>query len=151
MWEKNRLSPNVTKVRSKVMLVLPNVRASPADSSNFCTVWRMNSDFYLYLSTFSNTPSNRFSISFKYYFFNSLFILFLTTTHLPTFFYTTHHYYNRKNVFEEWIVAHQTWWATVEEWIVTFTFIYQLFQIHLSTDSLSHLNIIFFIYYLFFF
>ena len=79
----------------------------------------MNSDFYLYLPTFSNTHSNRFSIlcsiSFKYYFFHSLFILFLTTTHLPIFFYTTHHYYNWKNVFEEWTVAHQTWWATVHE------------------------------------
>ena len=45
--------------------------------------------------------------------------------------------------------------VTFEEWTVTFTFIYQLFQIHLPTDSqshsLSHLNIIFFIHYLFFF
>ena len=101
---------------SKISIYL---RAFPTDSSNFCTVWRMNSDFYLYLPTFSNTHFNRFSISFsisfKYYFFHSLFILFLTTTHLPIFFYTTHHYYNWKNVFEEWTVAHQTWWATVHE------------------------------------
>ena len=46
-------------------------------------------------------PTDSLAISFKYYFFHSLFILFSTTTHLPTFFYTTHHYYNRKNVFEE--------------------------------------------------
>ena len=66
------------------------LRAFLTDSSNFCTVWRMNSNFYLYLPTFLNTHFNRFSILFsilfKYYFFHSLFILFLTTTHLPTFF-----------------------------------------------------------------
>ena len=49
------------------------IRASATYSSNFCTVWRINSGFYLYLPTFSNTFSNRFSIpfsiSFKYYFF----------------------------------------------------------------------------------
>ena len=38
-----------------------------------------------------------------------------------------------------------------EEWPVTFTFIYQLFQIHFPIDSLSHLNIIFsFIIFYFF-
>ena len=37
------------------------------------------------------------------------------------------------------------------EWTVTFTFIYQLFQIYFLTDSLSHLNIIsLFIIYSFF-
>ena len=47
-----------------------NVRASPVDSPNFCTVWRMNSDFYI-LVTYFFYP---FSISFKYYFFiHSLF------------------------------------------------------------------------------
>ena len=50
-----------------------SLRAFPTKSVNFCTIWRMNSNFYLYLSTFSNTLSNRlsisFSISFKYYFF----------------------------------------------------------------------------------
>ena len=67
-----------------------HIRASLAESANFCTVQRMNSDFYLYLPTFSNILSNRlsisFSISFKYYFFIHYFF-FLTTTHLPTFFY----------------------------------------------------------------
>ena len=61
---------NFSVVQQLFYIVL---RASPATSSNFCTVWRMNSDFYLYLSAFSNTLSNRFSIpfsvSFKYYFF----------------------------------------------------------------------------------
>ena len=47
----------------------------------------------------------------------SLFIYFLTTTHLPTFFCLIPDYYNRKKkkTFEEWTVAHQTWWATVHE------------------------------------
>ena len=45
------------------------LRVFPANSSNFCIVQRMNSDFYLYLPTFSNTISNKFSISFNYYFF----------------------------------------------------------------------------------
>ena len=67
--------------------------------TNFYTIWRMDSDFYLYLSTFSNILFNRLSISFKYYFFHSLFIIFLTTTHLPTFFYSTPNYYNRKKRF----------------------------------------------------
>ena len=77
--------------------------ASLTNSSNFCIVWRMNSDFYLQLPTFSNTLFNRFSIPFfipfKYYFFiHSLFIIysFLTTTYLPTFFYSIPDYYNRK-------------------------------------------------------
>ena len=53
----------------------PEVRASPANLSNFCTVWRMNSNFY-FLSThffkytlISNRFSIPFSILFKYYFF----------------------------------------------------------------------------------
>ena len=45
--------------------------------------------FTFELPTFSNTFSNRFfiplSISFKYYFFHLLFILFLIITHLPAF------------------------------------------------------------------
>ena len=41
-------------------LLTSNLRASPANSSNFCTIWRMNIDFYLYLPTFSNTLSNKF-------------------------------------------------------------------------------------------
>ena len=53
--------------------------------------------FTFYLPTFSNTLSNRFSISFsilfKYYFFIHYLFFFLTTTHLPTF------YYNRKKNF----------------------------------------------------
>ena len=91
------------------------VRAFLVESVNFCTVWRMNNDFYLYLPTFSDTLSNRLSILFKYYFFISSFIIFLTTTHLLTFFYSTPNYYNRKKGFEEWTVTHQTWWATVHE------------------------------------
>ena len=63
----------------------PILRASPVESANFYTVWRMNRDFYLYLPTFSNTLSNRLSISFKYYFFIH-YLFFLITTHLPTFF-----------------------------------------------------------------
>ena len=76
--------------------VFGTLRTSPADSANFCTVWRMNNDFYLYLATFSNILSNRLSISFKYYFFIHYLLFFLTTTHLPTFFYSTPNYYNRK-------------------------------------------------------
>ena len=49
------------------------LRASLAGSARFSTGWKMNSDCYLYLPTFSNALSNRlsisFSISFKYYFF----------------------------------------------------------------------------------
>ena len=56
--------------------------------------------FTFELPTFSNTFSNRFfiplSISFKYYFFHLLFILFLIITHLPAFFYSIPYYYNRK-------------------------------------------------------
>ena len=77
------------------------IRASPAELANFCTVWRMNSDFYLYLSTFSNTLFNRLSISFKYYLFIHYYYFFLTTTYLPTFFYSISNYYNRKKRFEE--------------------------------------------------
>ena len=91
------------------------VRAFLVESVNFCTVWRMNNNFYLYLPTFSDTLSNRLFILFKYYFFISSFIIFLTTTHLLTFFYSTPNYYNRKKGFEEWTVTHQTWWATVHE------------------------------------
>ena len=76
------------------------IGASPAESTNFYTIWRMNSDFYLYLPTFSNTLFNRlfisFSISFKYYFYIYYLFFFLTTTHFPTFFYSTPNYYNRK-------------------------------------------------------
>ena len=43
------------------------IRASPAKSVNFYIILKMNSDFYLYLPTFSNTLSNKLSISFKYY------------------------------------------------------------------------------------
>ena len=64
----------------------------------------MNSDFYLYLSTFSNTLSNRLSIyslshlniisSFIiYYFFNNY-----TSSNI---FYSTPNYYNRKKGLEE--------------------------------------------------
>ena len=28
------------------------IRASPTDSPNFCTVWRMNNDFYLLVTHF---------------------------------------------------------------------------------------------------
>ena len=57
------------------------VRVSPTDSSNFCTIWGMNSNFYILTATFSNTLSYRFfvlfSISFKYYFFfHSLFVFY---------------------------------------------------------------------------
>ena len=80
-------------------------RAFPTESSNFCTVWRMNSDFYLYLPIFSNTLYNRlsisFSISFKYYFFIHYLFIFLITTHLPVFFYSTPDYCNSKKGFEE--------------------------------------------------
>ena len=93
-------------------------RASPAESPNFCTIWRIYSDFYLLVTYFFKYTSNRFSIpfsiSFKYYFFIH-YLFFLTTTYLPTFFYSTSNYYNRKKAFEEWTLAHQTWWATVHE------------------------------------
>ena len=60
---------------------IERIRASPIASSNFCTVWKVNSSFYLCLLTFSNIFSNRlsiiFSISFKYYFFiHSLFFFY---------------------------------------------------------------------------
>ena len=40
---------------------------------------------------------------------------FLIIIHFSTFFYSIPYYYNRKKIFEEWIVAHQTWWATLHE------------------------------------
>ena len=76
-------------------------RAFLAESTIFCTVLRMNSDFYFYLPSFLNTLSNRFSISFKYYFFIHYLLFFLTNTHLSTFFYSIPNYYNRKKGFEE--------------------------------------------------
>ena len=61
----------------------------------------------MYFSTNSLFHLNIIS-SFIIYFF-------LTTTHHSTFFYSIVDYYNRKKSFEEWTVAHQTWWATIHE------------------------------------
>ena len=74
-----RISWSAHKLTSTLDLKLKNknknehsydeFRASPTKLVNFCTVWRMNSDFHLYLSTFSNILCNRLFISFKYYLF----------------------------------------------------------------------------------
>ena len=58
-------------------------------------------------------PTNSLSHSLSYL--NIISSFFLTTIHFSTFFYSTPDYYNRKKNFEKWIVAHQTWWATVHE------------------------------------
>ena len=62
-------------------------------------------------------PTNSLSHSLSHINIISSFIIyfFLTTTHHSTFFYSIVDYYNRKKSFEEWTVAHQTWWATVHE------------------------------------
>ena len=66
------------------------VRESPTESVNFCIIWRMNNDFYLYLQTFSNTLSNKlfisFSISYKYYFFIHYLFFFNNYTSFNIFF-----------------------------------------------------------------
>ena len=56
----------------------------------------MNSDFYFYLPTFSNTFSNRFSISVKYYFFIHYLFFFEQLHIFQHFFYSISDYYNRK-------------------------------------------------------
>ena len=95
------------------------LRASPAESTNFYTVWKINSDFYFYLTTFSNTLSNKLFISlfisFKYYLFIHYLLLFLITTHLPTFFYLTSNYFNRKkriwrmNISSSDLMSYSSW------------------------------------------
>ena len=72
------------------------LRASPANSSNFCTIWRMNSDFYLLFTNFFKYTFQQILYLIQILFLYLLFILFLTTTHLPTFFYSPPDYYNRK-------------------------------------------------------
>ena len=111
----------VTVTRLLIRSIYCLLRASPAEFPNFCTIWRMNSDFYFLTTHFFKYTFNRFSItffiSFKYYFFiNYLFFFYLTTIHLPTFFYSTPNYYNKKKAFEEWTVAHQTWWVGYCSW-----------------------------------
>ena len=70
-------------------LWLAQIRASLTESVNFCTIWRMNSDFYLYLLIFSNTLSNRLSISFKYYFFIHYLFFFNNYTSSNIFLFNT--------------------------------------------------------------
>ena len=60
--EIDKIIPTAKEVTSKL-------RASSVKSPNFCTIWRMNSNFYLLATHFFKYTSNRFSISFKYYFF----------------------------------------------------------------------------------
>ena len=100
------LSSALTKyIISNQVFYFKNTWVDMSISANFCTVWRMNNNFYLYLPTFLNTLFNRlfisFSISFKYYFFIHYLLFFLTTTHLSIFFYSIPNYYNRKKGFEE--------------------------------------------------
>ena len=68
------------------------VRTSPAASLNFCTVWWVNSDIYLYLPTFWNTLSNRLSIfspphlNIIYLFFLYYFLIFFYSSLITIFF-----------------------------------------------------------------
>ena len=58
-----------------------HLRASSVEFPNFCTIWRMNSIFYLLVINFFKYTFNRFSIpffiSFKYYFFIHYLFIFL--------------------------------------------------------------------------
>ena len=73
--------------------------------------------FTFYLPTFSNTLSNRFSItfsiSFKYYFF--IHYLFFFNNYTSSNIFLLNYYNRKKKTFEEWTIAHQTWWVTVHE------------------------------------
>ena len=71
----------VTVTRLLIRSIYCLLRASPAEFPNFCTIWRMNSIFYLLVINFFKYTFNRFSIpffiSFKYYFFIHYLFIFL--------------------------------------------------------------------------
>ena len=74
--------------------------------------------FSFYLPTFSNillTDSLSHSLSHLNIISSLIVYSFFNNYTFFNIFYTTYHYYNRKNVFKEWTVIHQTWWAIAHE------------------------------------
>ena len=72
-----------------MIIIIIMLRAFPVNSLNFCTVQRMNNDFYLLVIYFFKYTFQQifylFSISFKYYFF-ILFLFFLYSFLIAIFF-----------------------------------------------------------------